>query len=735
MKHWITGLLVLTFSITLTAKEGMWIPTLLRAVEGDMQAMGLKLSAEDIYAVNTSSLKDAIVHFGGGCTGEIISDQGLLLTNHHCGYSQIQQHSSVEQDYLTDGFWASSLEGELSNPGLTVTFIVRMEDVSKVMLEGYPGYPSPEWRQQASDRENSLIQKAIKGTNHDAVIRPFNQGNAYYLIVTETYSDIRLVGAPPSSIGKFGGDTDNWMWPRHTGDFSLFRVYANSDNQPAEFSDENVPFRPKYHLPISLDGVEEGDFTMVFGFPGRTEQHLSSEAVDYIMNTSNPMRIHMRETSLAILKVDMAASDKVRIQYAAKQSSISNAYKKWIGQNKGLRELDALALKKQYESDYIAVAKANGKSNYADSLYAMIKVEKSNHDYHLGRDAFVEYFYYGPELFRFVLNFKNLSENYAALEKEGKLEAELNKLSGRIEGFFKNYNQPTDEKIFRELTKLYIDYMPVDLLPNELRRINEKYGDDIAKYCDWFYKKTTFTNKEKLMSLCKSPSGKAFQKLQKDPAFTLMADVYDGYFENIRPTYNANDDRIDALMQSYVAGKMELFPNKNYWPDANSTLRLTYGKVEGSDPVDGIEYKYFTTSKGILQKYDPNNSDFVLPDRLIKLLKEEDFGPYAHHDGTLRVCFTGSNHTTGGNSGSPAINGEGQLVGLNFDRSWESTMSDILFDPNRCRNIMVDIRYVLFVVDKYAGAIRLINEMTLVKGEEQGAESESSLPALPDVRN
>ena len=599
---------------------------------------------------------------------------------------------------------------------------MRIEDVTSKVMADYPGYATEAWRIASDELQKELIRKAVEGTGYDAVIRPFNQGNSYYMIVTETFNDVRLVGAPPSSIGKFGGDTDNWIWPRHTGDFSIFRIYANADNQPAEMSDANIPFTPKHHLPISLDGVEEGDFTMVFGFPGRTEQHLSSAAVDYVMNVANPMRIHMRQTSLDILRVDMAESDKVRIQYAAKQSSISNAYKKWIGQNDGLRQLKALELKKQYEADYRAVARTNGKAQYADSLDALIALDKANRDFQLGRDAFVEYFYYGPELLRFALSFKKLSEDFSELEASGSLEAELAKIESSIPTFFKDYNQPTDEAIFGKLTDLYITYMPQELLPEELKLVNSKYAGNANKYRDWFFKKTVFTNQEKLMNLCKNPSEKAFKKLQKDPAFRLMSDVYDGYFEEIRPTYNANADRINALMQSFVAGMMELFPNKNYWADANSTLRLTYGKVEGSAPVDGMEYKFYTTSRGILQKYDPKNVDFVLPERLVELLEQEDFGPYAHSDGTLRVCFTGSNHTTGGNSGSPAINGSGHLVGLNFDRSWESTMSDILFDPNRCRNIMVDIRYVLFVVDKYANAKRLINEMTIVKGKEEGAE-------------
>lgn len=707
----------LSVSLQATATEGMYIPALLESIEDDMRAMGLQLTAEDIYAVNSSSLKDAIAQFGGGCTSEVISSQGLLLTNHHCGYGQIQSHSSVENNLLRDGFWAMSMADELPNPGLTATFIVRMEDVTEALMRGITDDMSDEERSAklAANRE-ALEQAAIEGTNHEAFIRPFNYGNSYFLMVTKTYEDVRLVGAPPSAVGKFGGDTDNWMWPRHTGDFSLFRIYAGEDNEPAEYSESNKPYAPKQHLSVSLDGVEEGDFTMVYGFPGRTEQYLTAEAVDYVVNTSNPMRIHFRETSLGIIDAAMDASEKVEIQYAAKQSSISNAYKKWIGQNTGLKELNALDQKRELQAAFRKMAQLKKKTEYVEAIDALVKLEAEVIPYKKAREIFIEYYFYGPEIFNLAYSFEPLITSYEELESKGELAQTIEKLKGRVEGFFKDYHQPTDEAVFTALTELYFGYMPEELTPEAMAAFNKKNGGDLEKMREALYEKSPFADPEALMKLLNSPSQKRFAKLAKEEAYTLAKGMYDGYFALVRPSYGQLQGEIDGHMKTYVAGLMELFPNRTYWPDANSTLRLTYGKVEGSAPVDGMEYKFYTTAEGILQKYRSGMADYELPEGLVDLLESRAYGQYAHSDGTLRICFTGSNHTTGGNSGSPALNAYGHLVGLNFDRSWESTMSDILFAPERCRNIMVDIRYVLWVIDQYAGAKHLIDEMTLVKG-------------------
>jgi hypothetical protein len=720
-------LTIFTF-VTTRATEGMWIPTLLKVVEGDMQSMGMKLTAEDIYSINQSSLKDAIVHFGGGCTSEIISNQGLLLTNHHCGYSQIQSHSSVEHDYLTDGFWAMSMAEELANPGLTATLIVRIEDVTAYMERGITA--DMDLAKQAEIRaanEEEIVAKAIENTGYEAFIRPFNYGNEYYMIVTKTYKDVRLVGAPPSSVGKFGGDTDNWMWPRHTGDFSMFRIYAGADNEPAEYSEDNKPYSPKEFLRVSMDGVQEGDFTMVFGFPGRTEQYLTSSAVDYTMNMANPMRIHMRETSLSIIDAAMKSSDEIRIQYAAKQSRISNAYKKWIGQNDGLIELHALDKKKADEAKLRSMTDANGALlDEFDALY--MEIEK----YSFGRDLLIEYFYYGPEILDLANSFQRFANSYEDYEKEDKLEDSRARLVASVEAHFKDYDLPTDKLIFESLTSLYKGYIDPSFSPASLSAIDGKFKGNMKSYAEYFYGKSVFSSKEKTLALANSFSPKSIKKLAKDPAYVLMDEVLGGYGEKIRPDYGRLNAAIDENMKVYVKALERSFPERTFWSDANSTLRLTYGKAEGSAPRDGMEYKFYTTTDGILQKYKPGHRDFDLPERLVELIEKEDFGPYAQ-DGEMRVCFTGSNHTTGGNSGSPVLDKNGYLIGLNFDRSWESTMSDVMFAPERCRNIMVDIRYVLFIIDKYAEAGHLVDEMTLVKAGEEKAETEPAVAPAKQV--
>lgn len=670
-----------------------------------MQANGLMLSAEDIYSINNSSIKDAIVHFGGGCTAEIISSRGLLLTNHHCGYGQIQNHSSVENDYLTNGFWAMSLDQELTNPGLTATLIVRIEDVSSRVLEGTDGGDGDEEKM----RENmaGIEASAVEGTNHEARVRAFNYGNAYYVIVTKTYEDVRLVGAPPSSVGKFGGDTDNWIWPRHTGDFSIFRIYAGEDNEPAEYSESNKPYQPAHHLPISMDGVEEGDFTMVFGFPGFTETKLTSYAVDYVMNVANPMRIDMRSKSLAVIDAARLSSDELRIKYAAKQSRISNAYKKWIGQNGGLKNLKALDVKRKREEAFASASSENAQMlKDFEELYAAAAY------YDLAWDVFVEYFYYGPEVLRFTHGFDNVISNYEQLEADGKLDAAIEELRASSERHFKNYDLATDRAIFQKLTQGYLGYS-LNSLPGEYFEDMVISSEVLKKETAAIYDKSIFVDKARVDKLLSSLSANSIKKVSKDPAYKATMELVAHVRNNIRPKGREIDGQISALMKDYVVEMAKVFPNEVQWSDANSTLRLTYGKAEGSAPHDGMEYKFYSTSKGILDKYDPEHPDFVLPEDLIELLESGDFGPYAT-DGELRVCFTGSNHTTGGNSGSPALDGYGNLIGLNFDRSWESTMSDIMFDPDRCRNIMVDIKYVLFIVDKYAGAGYLVDEMTLV---------------------
>ena len=691
------------FSLNSLAHEGMWIPSLLKALENDMQAQGMKLTAEDIYSINQSSLKDAIVHFGGGCTAEVVSKNGLILTNHHCGYSQIQQHSSLEKNYLKDGFWAMSSSEELRNPGLTATFIVRIEDVTERVSEGITNEMDAQTAYKMRYETSLKIAKeATEGTGYEAVVKPFNYGNDYYMIVTETYNDVRLVGAPPSTIGKFGGDTDNWVWPRHTGDFSVFRIYAGKDNKPAEISDDNIPFTPKKHLPVSMEGVEENDFTMVFGFPGRTQQYLTSYALGTYINKVNPTRIAMREQSLNIIDAAMASDENTKIQYASKQSRISNAYKKWIGQNLGLKKKDAVGKKQALEAEYMLRVPKDGpyKNVLSDLKQKQIDIESSEVAYNL----FWEIWYYGPEIIRFSNGFDKLEGPEFATIVEEKKE--------NIQAYFKNYNQEIDKKIFTQLVAMYIGFLPDNLRPE----VNSKYANDYKAYAEYLYKKSNFTSKEKVEKFLNLSEAKMKKKLVKDPAYLLSKAIIENNEMNIKPEYFEHYVEIDALMKKFVKAQQEYFPEKTFWADANSTLRLTYGKVEGTFPRDGMAYTWFTTLDGIIEKNNTGNADFEIPSRMRDLWKNKDYGPYATN-GDLRICFLGSNHTTGGNSGSPVINGEGHLVGINFDRSWESTMSDVMFDGGICRNIMVDIKYVLWVMDKYAGAKHLVDEMTLVDAE------------------
>ena len=707
------------------ATEGMWIPTMLASIEDDMQAFGLQLSAEDIYSVNSSSLKDAIAQFGGGCTAEVISSKGLLLTNHHCGYSQIQSHSTLENNYLRDGFWAKDFAAELPNPGLTAMFVVAIRDVTSDLLAGVADDAAVDVRRAAIAANEAKVMASARESypGLEMFIRPFNYGNSYFLMVTRTFEDVRLVGAPPSSIGKFGGDTDNWVWPRHTGDFSLFRIYADAENNPAKYSEANQPYAPQVHLAVSVDGVKENDFTMVFGFPGRTERYLPLAAVDYIINESNPMRIRFRETSLSIIDAAMRSSEALHIKYAAKQSSIANAYKKWIGQNIGLIELDALGKKRQLEGALRARAMMQKKNHYAEAADALVKLNGEIRDYRMGREVFIEYFYYGPEILAFASGFSVLVDGWDALAaKEGELDKRIQSLRDATASHFKDYDRATDEAIFERLTALYFEFMPEALQAPELKAMKAKFKDDVSAMSKALYAKSVFADEARLSKLLENPSKKAFAKLAKDPGYIVGSAVAQSYGLLIRSEYDRLNGAIDDQMRVYVKGINELVPEMKFSYDANSTLRLTYGKVEGSTPYDGMTYNFGTTHTGILQKSVMDKPDYKIDEKLKGLLEAKLFGPYADEAGDLPVCFTGSNHTTGGNSGSPALNARGELIGLNFDRSWESTMSDVYYDADRCRNIMVDVRYILWVVDVYGDAGHLVEEMTLVstKGEPSG---------------
>ena len=683
----ILNITILSFLIHFAAlaDEGMLIPSLIKAFESDMQAKGMKLTAEDIYSVNNASIKDAIFQFGGGCTSELVSNKGLLLTNHHCGYSQIQSHSSLENNYIENGFWAQNLSEELANPGLTAMRIVRIEDVTKKINDGF--------------EIDQIVQEATEGTHYEGSVKAFNYGNDYYLMVTETFLDVRFVGTPPNSIGKFGGDTDNWVWPRHTGDFSVFRIYAGKDNKPAAYSDENIPYTPLHFLPISMKERTKGDFTMVYGFPGRTEQHVSSSYLNQIISKERPARIRMRDLSLSVIDKAMKNSELVRIQYASKQARISNAWKKWIGQIDGLKRLDAVTLKLQTEADFTqrANSKKEWKTRYGSIVEQLNTLSDESFDLEFKYSMGIEYFYVGPEYFKLIRSTNDLIMNYEKYEENGELDEKKKALVKGAEGFFKNYNQEIDAEIFTLLTNEY------------LKKVSLK----TFLTAGTIYEKSNFTDLNRYTKFIEKFNSKSVKKLKKDKGYAHYNDLYSNWYSEVIPGYRSYSQKRTELLQTYVAGKKEMFPDKKHWPDANSTLRISYGQLEGSVPADGKIYSEHTTLDGIIAKYNSGNPDFTLKPRMIELHKAKDYGPYAQ-DGELWVCFSGSNHTTGGNSGSPVIDAEGNLMGLNFDRSWESTMSDYMFDPNRCRNIVVDIKYVLWVIDKYSSAKYLVDEMTLI---------------------
>lgn len=713
MKKLIVILFLLSQFYGIKAHEGMWVPMLLDV--SDMQSNGMRLTQEDIFSIKQSSLKDAIVHFGGGCTAEVISDQGLILTNHHCGYSAIQSHSSVANDYLKDGFWAASTTEELPCAGLTATFIVNIEDVTDIILEGViDETPLSERNKLVAERSASLMKERSQDTHYKVNVKSFYYGNQFLLITTEEFSDVRLVGAPPSGIGKFGGDTDNWVWPRHTGDFSLFRIYASPENKPAVYADTNIPMVPKKSLSISTKGVNEGDFTMVYGFPGTTTQYLISDAVDHLINKSNPTKIEMREKSLGIIDAAMLQSDEMRIKYASKQSGISNAYKKWIGENMGLIRYNALNKKISFEIDFKEAAKQSGNQLYMDVLPALKSLQSEIEPVQDARNYFIEFVIYGPELLKFTRRFEELINHYDVLSEKGILEKNITALQRVTDRHFKDYDFDTDRKLFVELLKLYLEETNPTWQPAQLKTMVAKYKGDIDRFGNDIYAKSVFADNQKLSAIIESGNSKRIKKLSDDLAFQLMNAFYSHFANEIKPAHELLSAQTEEWMRLYVKAQMELFPDKKYWADANSTMRVSYGKVEGCIPQDGMIYAYQTTIEGISQKHVPGDVDFDAPERLLELYRQKDFGDYGLN-GTLPVAFLASNHTTGGNSGSPVLNADGHLIGLNFDRSWQSTMSDVMFSPEICRNISVDIRYVLFVIDKYAGAGHLINEMNLIK--------------------
>lgn len=708
----LSGLLVAT-GLQVRADEGMWLlPYLQKLNIKEMKAKGLKLSADQIYNVNGNSLKDAIVIFGGGCTGEIVSANGLVFTNHHCGYGSIQRLSSVEHDYLENGFWAMNYSEELPCPGMSVTFIRSIEDVSDQILPKLNDSMSEEQRQQCVDSLSKAITKAAlpENSTKEAFIESFFGGNQYLMFIVERYKDIRLVGTPPSSIGKFGGDTDNWMWPRHTGDFSIFRVYSDKEGKPAAYSKDNVPYSTPTHLKISLKGVKPGDYTMIMGFPGSTERYMTSYEIDHVLNISNPNRIFIRGERQKLMMEDMVASEKVRLQYANKYAGSSNYWKNSIGESRGLRKLGVKGQKEALEARFRAWVNEDPvrQQKYGNALDL---IKESIHEL----NPILNYYQYISEaLIRGteIITFAKMADVLLVDSLPNGLDtAVVAKYLKGVSNIYKDYNTPTDRKIAKRMIRIVYDSLSKEERPDIFNVIDSLYAGNVERYVDDLFDNSLFASQERFETFLKNPSA---DQLKNDPAYLLS--------KSVSRAYSRDDKRVRELNiqyarghRLYVAGLMEMMPDHKFYPDANFTIRLTYGQVLPYRPADGVIYDYYTTLEGVIAKEDPNNPlEFTVPDKLKELFKNKDYGQYAE-DGTVRVGFLSNNDITGGNSGSPVLNGKGELIGLAFDGNWEAMSGDVAFEPELQRTISVDIRYVLFVIEKYAGATRLIDELTLVK--------------------
>lgn len=708
--------LFLIINVSVRADEGMWLLNLLQKTNtAEMTDMGLELTPEQIYSINQSSVKDAIGALDhGSCTSELVSSEGLLLTNHHCGYGEIQSHSSVDHDYLKNGFWAMTRAEELPNPGKTVSFVIRIEEVSDQIIpklkEGLSGMILDRTVENLSI---DIVKQATEGTNYEAYVRSFFNGNKFFLVVLQTYKDLRLVGAPPESIGKFGADTDNWMWPRHTGDFSIFRVYTAPDGSPAEYSPENIPLKPKHYLPVSLKGYDKDAFAMVMGFPGNTDRYMTSFEVNEILSIEHPNRIKIRGIKQDLMLQDMQASDKVRIQYASKYSRSSNYWKYSIGQSQGLKNLKVVDRKKEIESDFTSWINedADRQAMYGNALSMIEKGVEGRKEFSHAKQYDFETMFQGMEAVAFAMKFMGLKNLLTEIpDNRDSIMKVAKGLQSILEDFYKDYNLSTDKKVSRAMLELFYNDVPAGYQPEHFSVIRSKYKGDLDKYTEMFYKKSIFPYREKVVAFLANPNAKV---LDKDPGYQAaisMINALRGYYQGAAKF----DAMVDQGRKLWLAGLMEMMPDKNFYPDANSTLRFTYGTVGDYKPRDGVRYSYFTTLAGVMEKEDPDNWEFVVSDRLKELYRNKDYGRYGAN-GELPVCFTTNNDITGGNSGSPVMNSKGELIGIAFDGNWEAMSGDIAFEPALQKCINVDIRYVLFVIDKYAGAGHLVDEMTLVQ--------------------
>ncbi len=698
------------------ADEGMWIPMLLKKYNiEDMQKQGFKLTAEDIYNINQASLKDAVIGLGREgspffhfCTGELISNEGLIVTNHHCAFDMIQSHSSLEHNYLRDGFWAKTKKDELANPGITASILVRMEDVtSRINAVLKPEMSIEERTQKIKEVSSELEKEAVKGTNLMANIKPYFNGNQYFMSVFKIYKDVRLVGAPPSAIGKFGGDTDNWMWPRHTGDFSVLRIYAGPDNEPAAYSPDNKPYQPASFFKISVKGVQEGDFTMVFGYPGTTNEYLTSFAIEQIQNIENPHKIAIRTAKLNIINAAMESDELLRIKYASKAAGIANAWKKWQGEIKGLKRFNTVAKKQREEATFQKWA--SNRQVYNNLLDNYQKLYEKRKDLVLAAAYLNEAGKRGAEIVGWSASVRNRMKNKNFAENPALYKQKLKK---EAEEYYKDYDLNTDKKILVEMLKLYHRNLPEKWIPKEVLKSAGNKGPEA--YVENLFEKSLLVDTAALFDFIDKSNAESYKKLEKDPFWKLYTSLDELYVRKIKPELDKIQSEIVRLNQVWLAGLMEMDSDKVFYADANSTLRVAYGKVQGYSPYDGAYYKHYTTLKGIMEKDNPEIYDYNVPQRLREIYQKRDFGTYAQ-DGEVPVCFIATNHTTGGNSGSPVLNSEGHLIGLNFDRAWDGVMSDMQYDSEICRNISVDIRYVLFIIDKLAGAGHLIDEMIIVE--------------------
>ncbi len=709
----LSNLILVNISI---ADEGMWLPSLIHKLNiNDMQSKGLNLNANDIYSINNSSLKDAVVALDrGSCTAELISSNGLLLTNHHCGYDEIQNHSSVENNYLEEGFWAMSYKEELPNPGKSVTFLISIEDVTdKVLAQVRNDMDEEERSKIISSVTSELEKEAKKDTHYETFVRSFFNANQFHLFVTETFNDVRLVGAPPQALGKFGGDTDNWMWPRHSNDFSLFRVYCGPDGNPANFSEDNIPYKPRHFFPVSIKGIREGDFTMVMGYPGHTNRYITSHDVKYIMEVTNPVRVEVRDAKLQILDEYMSTGPKAKIQYAAKYAQSSNYFKYSIGQNNGLNNLNVIERKKALENEFTNWVNndESRKDKYGQAL-TYIANSYSMTDANKAQEYIAEAMIRGPEIFSFayralplfrLLNEKDIKDDF--------LDMITSRVSSGMNSHFKDYDAETDQKVAGTLLKLYADNNSPAYYPEFFNIVNKKYKGDFMKYTEKMFKKSVFVKEAELTSFLENPNMKT---LNKDMAFQAAQDIFKK-FRDIDAMVEEKNEQLITGHRLFLSGLMEMQDDKKFYPDANSTMRLTYGQILPYKPEDGVIFKYYTTHNGYLEKEIPGDDEFNVPERLKELFINKDFGRYADDEGNLPACFISNNDITGGNSGSPVLNANGELIGIAFDGNWEAMSGDIAFEPELQRCINVDIRFVLWVIDKYAGATHLIDEMTVIE--------------------